>query len=507
MPDKNFDQSKLINLWIVYAICLLIATLCLFLFGTSSPLYAFNSDIDYQWYMTIGNALTHGKIPYRDLFEHKGPIVYFVTAFCCLFPDPRTVILIIEILCMSLFFFFAYRICRKRLNTFYSLITIPILAFGIFASWGRISHAAVVEEFCLPMLAYFLLCWFEFLFEKRDWNWIRALCLGFCFGIIFWIKYTIFYFMIAPMIIWLVISLRKKQYRTIIYNVLCMLAGVLIITAPVVIFYALHQAFDDLFQIYFVVNLTAYNDFIFPKVIETFTTFFALGPAILFLMFWGVYKYTTKYWNSKEGLLLLISYLSTLCLYILTSKGNTYYCNALFPYAILGVIDIVDLAKSKLAKIQFKKWFYTLFVIFCLAITIPFSDLPYESDRPENDYAPIVIANIIHDYEINNHTQATLFCYKLWDLGIHNASGIIPNNYFYAKSYFDREKFPAMYEGFENSIKNQTSDFVVIDSEDYYNEIDFISQYYQPYTGDLKTSSYKYWNCIDSYVLFLLIKK
>ena len=88
--QTNMQSAKTatLSLWASYGICLAISAVFFFLFGFNSPIYTFNSDIDYNWFMTMGHGLVAGKIPYRDLFEQKGPIIYFVTAFCCRFPHP-----------------------------------------------------------------------------------------------------------------------------------------------------------------------------------------------------------------------------------------------------------------------------------------------------------------------------------------------------------------------------------------------------------------------------------
>ena len=72
MKNQNNTQHKQLNLWAVYGVCLLISGVLFVLFGLNSPvLYEFNPYTDYQWFMTMGNGLVHGKIPYRDLFEQK----------------------------------------------------------------------------------------------------------------------------------------------------------------------------------------------------------------------------------------------------------------------------------------------------------------------------------------------------------------------------------------------------------------------------------------------------
>ena len=372
---KETSTQKNLNSWAVYGICLLISAIFFLLFGFNSPIYTFNSDHDFQWYMTVGNSLTNGKIPYRDIFEHKGPIVYFVFAFACLFANPGILILILEIICMSLFFFFTYRICKKRLNTFYSLITIPLLAFAIFTSWCRIRSAALVEEFALPIYAYFLLCWLEFLTEKKHWNWVRSLCLGLCFGILLWVKYTLFYFMLVPMMIWFILSLRRRQYRTLLINILCIIAGVLIITAPILLFYALHHAIDDLFYVYFYINLTAYGTTEPHIILLSLGSFFTIGPVVLFFMLFGVIMFSIKHWRERSGWLLLIAFLVNLALLIYSSKRIIYYHGELFPYAILGITYLLELIQLKLPLQQFKKRIYILFVTACIILCIPCSIL------------------------------------------------------------------------------------------------------------------------------------
>lgn len=511
--SQQTNQSKELNYWVVYGICLLISTIFFFLFGFNSPIYLFNSDNDYNCFMTVGHSFVNGKLPYRDLFEHKGPIVYFVFAFCCLFSNPSIVILILEIISMSLFFFFAYRICKKRLNTFWSLVAIPLLAFAVFTSWCRTRSAATVEEFCLPIYTYFLLCWLEFLMDKRHWNWVRSLCLGLCFGVLLWVKYTLFYFMVVPMIIWFILSLRRRQYRTLIINILCMLGGILIITAPNLIFYAAHNALDDLFHVYFVINLTAYGTTDPLVVLISFGLFFCIGPVVLFLMLFGVIRFAIRFWHERSGWLLLTSFLITLALLVYSCKEITYYYTALIPYAVLGLTDILNWLSNKFTLSKYKTWIYLAITIICIAITAPCSIYIYELGRNRDEYAPLAIADTIKDYEAKTNQDTTLLCYRVGDFGFYNATNKIPNNYFFMNNLFEKDRLPEMHESFQNHVINQSSDFIITSRNIWEKEKDFLDDYYQPYKdGDIEASTFHYKNKVHyfyylNYDFVLLIKK
>ncbi|MDH6355503.1 hypothetical protein M2132_001848 [Dysgonomonas sp. PH5-45] len=52
--------------------------LLLFLCSRMSPLYDFNAWSDINVYFTIGKGWMNGLLPYRDLFDHKGPLIFLI---------------------------------------------------------------------------------------------------------------------------------------------------------------------------------------------------------------------------------------------------------------------------------------------------------------------------------------------------------------------------------------------------------------------------------------------
>lgn len=66
--------------WYDYLILLCFAFFTLLFFTKSSPLFYLNDWVDSNAYFTVGKGIIHGLIPYRDLFEQKGPLLYFIHA-------------------------------------------------------------------------------------------------------------------------------------------------------------------------------------------------------------------------------------------------------------------------------------------------------------------------------------------------------------------------------------------------------------------------------------------
>ena len=58
--------------------CLLCSFAVLAVCSRSSPLYPTNDWVDANIYFTIGRGMHQGLMPYRDLLDHKGPLLYLL---------------------------------------------------------------------------------------------------------------------------------------------------------------------------------------------------------------------------------------------------------------------------------------------------------------------------------------------------------------------------------------------------------------------------------------------
>lgn len=57
---------------------LLTAFVVITLFSRSSFLYPMNDWEDANCYFTVGKSILFGKVPYHDLIDHKGPMLFFI---------------------------------------------------------------------------------------------------------------------------------------------------------------------------------------------------------------------------------------------------------------------------------------------------------------------------------------------------------------------------------------------------------------------------------------------
>ena len=63
---------------LLFCVALVSVSVC----SLSSPLYPFNDWVDANCFFTVGKSMLYGIVPYRDLYEQKGPLLYALYALC-----------------------------------------------------------------------------------------------------------------------------------------------------------------------------------------------------------------------------------------------------------------------------------------------------------------------------------------------------------------------------------------------------------------------------------------
>ena len=226
----------------------------------SSPLYPMNDWVDVQCFFTVGRGITQGKMPYLDLYEQKGPVLYlFFAAASMISRDSFVGVFVLEAVCFGLFLYESVRIAGiwiKKASVFLYLLP-PILALSIGIS-PAFSHGTSAEELFLPVMALFLRVALTALEEDRPLGHKESFLCGVLVGLALWVKYTfcgIFVGGALGLFVWYLVTDKGKHLlNAILYGAL----GTAAVTLPILLWFWLRGALPSLWEAYFVNNLTAY---------------------------------------------------------------------------------------------------------------------------------------------------------------------------------------------------------------------------------------------------------
>ena len=92
---------------------LLFSAAVLLVCSGTSPLYRGHDWTDANTYLTMGRSLLQGVVPYRDLFDHKGPLLYGIYALgALLHPQGFYGIFLLQVLSLAATLYALYQAAR-----------------------------------------------------------------------------------------------------------------------------------------------------------------------------------------------------------------------------------------------------------------------------------------------------------------------------------------------------------------------------------------------------------
>ncbi len=219
----------------IYLIELLVATLWIqcaapgLSWGSSYP-----PDIDMGVYHIIGRGMLDGILPYRDLFDHKGPLTYLLYGLgAVLTPHAFYGIGIIYSFILALTLLYAYRIFKLYFSIPISVLLSTCVLFFMGAP------ATCPDNIGLPCytigLFYFLRYW------KNPYSKVPWLALGFCVSCLLLLKFNLTAFWIPILLAMFWNELRTKNAAAAFSALWRVSAGVVLPIIPFLIYYSLHE--------------------------------------------------------------------------------------------------------------------------------------------------------------------------------------------------------------------------------------------------------------------------
>jgi len=515
---------KILKTKFVFYLPMIILSFVVMLFYTrSSPLFFTNIWVDANAFLTVGKGIVHGLIPYRDLFEQKGPILYFIHSIAYILdPNSFFVIYVFESIAMALNMILFYKIARLFISQHLAYLISFILP-TLILNYAYFVFGDSAEEFAISGLLFLIYSILSCLKNHELSFTNRTLFIhGIIVAFIFWIKYTLIGAWVGFFIFYGIYLLWEKQFAKLRQTIIITLAGFLTVSIPVLVYFWINNGLRDLFGVYFIFNMTSYtgDNTFWVRILNILMFFIRLEAGITqfilsFLMLTGIgliiFLHRSK--NSKIILLYIVSLLSAgFFQYIGGHFYSRYYLLILVPFAAIGMIGFACLLEKIITITIRGKYLRIIYVLaFISAIIFPFSLnnnilysrlFPYNSDQvvksPMNsDPNSMISAQKEFAKIINKVSNATLLNYGSLDFGFYLAADILPNVRFFEKQNVDDKINPENQLAQDSYIKEKKVDFVVlIENKDL--DMSLIEKNYKLVAVHVQT----YWEVVRKYLLY-----
>ena len=325
--EKKRDMRALLVLFAASALLLL-------LFSSCSPLYPLNTWVDPNCYMTVARGMRAGLVPFRDLMEQKGPLLYFIHLLALLFsPDSFHGVYPIEVIAHTAFLFAAYKTARL----FAKRGIVPVLVASLMILLNCYGSGDTAEAMCLPFMAWsFYDAMRYFADDERRMTNAALLRNGFFAGCVFWTKYSLLGLHFAWMaVIAIEAVVRERKIAHAVKMCVVFLVGMALSSLPWLVYFGLNGALGDMFDIYFTQNIVGYttDDGFFYNVIHGFGND-ALRNSLIALLVFAGFAFLLLAGGKKRGWMKFCALAMAACMAVLLYMGGRFRGYTFYVYAV-----------------------------------------------------------------------------------------------------------------------------------------------------------------------------
>lgn len=429
----------------------LLACFLTFLVCPFSPIYRYNFEPDEICYQIMSQGWLQGRVPYRDLFDHKGPLSYLIYMLGLLLSGQRPIgILFVFMAINAGIFILIYRTLRLCFDPDRSLVsTLLLITLFFIKKESLYASATKPDHFILLMLLiseYLYVRGFKRYGADKS-NSAQAdevssatsvlqvftlkemLIIGLCCGAVFMVKLNVCIYYLTFIGFYLLWLLIRKNWKSFFSSCGMFLLGIGAVSVPFMIYFCGHHALSDFFYAYFKFNSSYAKNggihLLFSRpFIDEENTLVILILFVFLLLAVSVFLKTSQRRMTRIILVLcgLVSYGM-----IALPEVFMYTFVLLIPLYIWGCAVLVDLLfaflSPKIMRIAFFSLTILVTVNFAVYQTILYPSIPREVPPVEQ---------AMDEYYETHPDSTTLFffnrCYSFY----YSKTTTVPNfQYFY----------------------------------------------------------------------------
>lgn len=263
--NGKFDWIK--NKYIIAIAEVVYCIMLAFCFSLTSPMNPWwNADlgIDSSVFNTTAMMMRNGHMLYRDLFEHKGPLVYLIDCAGQMIASYQGV-WFLEWIFLTIALIFMYKmatlVCKKR----YAAV---IILAALFLLKGFYQHGNLVEEYAVCFIAVSLFIFVDYFLNRRI-SRLRLIVCGFCMGAVLLLRPNMISLWIVMCIAVFVRVILEKDYKSLRTFIIFFLLGMAIIMLPIGIWLFCNDALIPCFKDYIVFNFKYTNREAYQEDVDT----------------------------------------------------------------------------------------------------------------------------------------------------------------------------------------------------------------------------------------------
>lgn len=323
----------------IYDILIIIISMIFsYVFLLNSPSHPWiNSEAptDSAVFKTIALMMKNGYMPYKDSFDHKGPLIYILNYL----GNEINLIngnIYIEMIFIAFTIFVIYKIGTMFVKSIYSLSLIMFIGSMLFKYFNKGNYT---EEYAMLFISIALYIFTDYFINKRI-SKLRLILCGFSFGCVLMLRPNMIAVWVVMCLNVLYKELKDKNYKELGYFLLWFIIGTLLVILPLLVWLGVNGALVDFYKDYILFNVRYSSDSGTDKWINTFGVFLTEPVFLSAFTCNAILIFIDK---SKYNIIHIEGMLMSLLLTCMSGKYYGHYGMVLIPVTIYPLSRTVQI--------------------------------------------------------------------------------------------------------------------------------------------------------------------
>ncbi len=428
-----------------------------------NPISKVLSGHDSSMFLYFGRGISDGLVPYKDMLDHKGPILFIIEYLAVLIGLGNISLGIWIVECLFLFFslIFLYKTnylyTENRLVSTLALVLMTPL-FILCYDGGNYS-----EEFALLFISIAFYVFSKILFQKKV-SQISYIVVGLVGAATFFIRVNMIALWVVFCLFLFFTNIKDKKMDVLIKQIKGIFIGGIAFTMLIILLSLFQGNLKEMFQQAFVMNLLYSDSNLTDKIRTTFNFIDLLlrtGLFPLIVVFFISIFLDRKRIETKVYSILSFYFFFNFLTVVLSGRYYTHYLiTQLAPLSIVIAISIQYILSPIVKK---EKQFIAFLIL--LAISFPATISAFKtynwnfSVYPNSDTNQIeVLSKYIKK---NTNKKDTIYVHNI-NANVYLLSGRYSNSRFFVLPSVNYDDFPKMQSEFSKKMSDNPPKYIVI---------------------------------------------
>ena len=427
------NKITLIFSYVYVLLCSLLMTL----FAQSNP-FQLSFVGDTAVFIYIAKEIMEGGMPYRDFFDHKGPLIYLFDALGLLIDD-RVGIWIVELTIIFITFLFAYKIARLlKCSRFSSCVVVTI---GIFALLYYFQGGNLTEEYACAFITVSFYYFLAFLITGKI-NKLQVVLTGASFAAVCMLRANMIACWLVMISAFLFDCFIRKKYQFAVHLICWFAVGALLLFIPTFVWLFINDAFQPFINDYICFNIIYSSETLVSSKLSALFMFITSPSLILSIPV--LFYFCVKH-KRREDWLCMMALLLSVILASMAGRKHGHYGMIFYPFVIYVASRLFYEYSTTITAIKTKASFFAKkrivagAFLFCfvsciifpimsvfitgnlVALIYPLKDIDFKKNRriadiissvTDNDDKISVVGNDNSLYLLSNRKSVSKYSYQ-----------------------------------------------------------------------------------------------